>query len=372
MEKVLSYAMVGGAEGSFIGPVHRMAVGMDGLAVLAAGAFSRSPERNAATGAALGIDPGRVYPSWREMIAGEKGKVDFISVCTPNSSHFEITRAALEAGFDVMCEKPVSLTAAEAEELSRIARRGGRIVAVPFTYTGFPMVKLAKDLVAAGEIGRIAKISVEYHQGSFRKLSAENARRTAWKMDPAVSGRSCVTADIGVHGFELVEYVSGLKVEKVLADVSSFVHEAGLDDDAAVLMRLEGGAKAVLSVSKIAAGEENGLRIRFYGEKGSLFWDQENPNSLVARYPLAPDRVYRRKGPLVSDISPLAAAAVRTPAGHNEGFIEAFANIYRNFCRSVISRKAGDFPTVEDGARAMRFVEAVLDSGENGNIWMKV
>ncbi len=369
MEKKLEYAMIGGAEGSFIGPIHRMALRMDNLAELKAGAFSRDGARNAATGRALSLDSGRVYGDWRGLLAAEKGKVDFIVVCTPNSSHFEIAAAALEAGFDVMCEKPVSMSVDEAETLARIARRKRRMVAVPFTYTGFPMVKLARDLVKAGELGRICKAVVEYQQGSFRKTASDNPRRIAWKMDPRECGPSCVTADIGVHGFEILEYVTGRKVRSVLSDLSSFTHPAGLEDDASILLRLDGDAKAAMVVSKIATGEENGVRMRIYGDKASLFWNQESPNSLVVRYPFGPDRVFHRRAPYVAPVSPSAEAASRIPAGHNEGFIEALANIYRSFCESVRTRKRGDAPGIAEGARAMMFVEAVLASHANGNVW---
>ena len=372
MKEKLTYAMIGGAEGSFIGPIHRMAIRMDNLATLEAGAFSRDGRRNASTGRNLGLAPERVYADWRDLIAAEKGKVDFISLCTPNSSHFAIAKAALEAGFDVMCEKPVSMTCAEADELVRLARARKKMVGVPFTYTGFPMVKLARDLVKSGELGKVCKVVVEYQQGSFRKLASENARRTAWKMDPRLSGPSCVTADIGVHGFEILEYVTGKKVKAVLADLSSFVHAAGLDDDGSMLMRLDGKAKASMVISKIATGEENGVRLKVYGEKASLFWNQEAPNTLTLRYPQGPDRVFHRRAPYVAGASEAAERASRTPAGHNEGFIEAFANIYGEFCRSVILRKRGDFPGIADGARTMKFVESVLASNKAGNKWVEI
>ena len=379
MKEKLTYAMIGGAEGSFsgaegsfIGPVHRMAIRMDSLATLEAGAFSRDGRRNASTGRLLGLDPGRVYADWCDLLEFEKGKVDFISLCTPNSSHYAIAKAALEAGYDVMCEKPVSMTCAEADELVRIARARKRVVGVPFTYTGFPMVKLARDLVKSGELGRICKVVVEYQQGSFRKLASENARRTAWKMDPRLSGPSCVTADIGVHGFELLEYVTGNKVKAVLADLSSFVHSAGLDDDGSILMRLDGKAKASMVISKIATGEENGVRLRVYGDKASLFWNQEANNYLSVKQPFGTEQIYKRNAPYVAAISETSARLSRIPAGHHEGFIEAFANIYREFCAAVRDRKAHDFPGPREGVRTMRFVEAVLRSNKNGNRWEKI
>lgn len=369
----LTYAMIGGAEGSFIGPVHRMALRMDNTAVLSAGCFSRNGKLNAMTGKGLGIDKSRVYPSWQKLIEGEKGRTDFVSICTPNGSHREIASAAIEAGFDVLCEKPLSMTALEAEEICRLARKHRRIVGVPFTYSGYPMVKAARDVVSSGELGAICKVVLEYQQGSFRKTAAEGAKRISWKMDPAAAGPSCVTADIGVHGFHLIEYVTGLKVETLLSDLSSFVHAAGLDDDASILMRFEDGrAKAAMVASKVATGEENGVRIRVYGEKASLFWNQESPNELAVRYPFSPDRILRRKAPYMETYSVSSVLASRIPAGHPEGFIEAFANIYRGFASSVRSRRAGDFPTARDGARAMRFVDAVLRSADGGGVWTKV
>jgi predicted dehydrogenase len=367
----ITYAMVGGGEGSFIGPIHRMAAKMDDSAELVAGSFSRDAKSNAATGRALSLDPARVYSDWRELIAAEKGAVDFVTVCTPNDSHFAIAECALKAGMHVMCEKPLSLTLDEAKTLRRLAKRKGLLLAVPFTYTGNPMVKLARDLIASGELGRICKVHVEYMQGSFRKIDFRKPldKRNRWKMDPASSGPSCVVADIGVHAACLTEYMTGLKIEKVLADISSFAPGNRLDDDASVLMRLSGGAKAVITASKVATGEENGLRVRIYGEKAGLFWDQEDNNSLTVRYPFGPDRVYRRNAPYVRGASELAFRSSRIPAGHHEGFIEAFANIYRGFCAAVAGEDGIDFPTAEEGVMTMRFVEAVLKSAAGGGRW---
>lgn len=369
----LRYAMVGGAKGSFIGPIHRMALRMDDLADLSAGCFSRDPAANAAAGAACGLSADRVYTGWREMLSAEKGRVDFISVCTPNDSHYEIAKAALEAGFDVMCEKPLSITLAEAEELSRLAKRKRRVLGIPFTYSGFPMVKCARDLIAKGELGKIDKIVLEYQQGSFRKIDFSKPldKRNAWKMDPKRSGRSCVVADIGVHGFHLIEYVTGLEVKTLLADLSSFAPGNRLDDDASILMRL-GKAKASMVVSKVATGEENGVRLRVYGDKASLFWNQESPNYLSVKYPFGPERICKRKAPYMGEVSAASVRSSRIPAGHHEGFIEAFANIYDEFCAAVRDRKAHDFPGAREGIRTMRFVEAALESNRKGNVWQRL
>ena len=380
--KRLKYAMIGGAKGSFIGPIHRMAIRLDDLADLAAGCFSRDARSNAATGAKLRLDPKRVYPSWRELIAAERGKVDFVVVCTTNETHYEIARAALEAGFDVFCEKPLSLTVPEAEELGRVARRRRRVLGIPFTYTGYPMVKLARDLVRNGELGKVDKVVLEYVQGSFRKVDFSKPldRHNAWKMNPKISGPSCVVADIGVHAFTMIEYVTGLAAKSLLADLSSFAPGNRLDDDASILMRLgpaKGGrravsAKASLVVSKIATGEENGVRMRVYGDKASLHWDQEAPNYLTLKYPFRPDAVYRRKAPYVAEVSPASVRASRFPAGHHEGFVEALATIYDEFVAAVISRRACDHPGPREGIRSMRFVEAALASSARGAVWMPV
>lgn len=376
----LTYAMIGGAKGSFIGPVHRMAVRLDDLADLKAGSFSRDDAANYAAASDIGIDEDRVYSDWRTLLAAEKGRVDFISICTPNDSHYAIAKAAMEAGFDVVCEKPLAMTLAEAEELEAIAKSCGRILAIPFTYSGFPMVKLARDLVAAGEIGEICKIVLEYQQGSFRKIDFTKPldKRNAWKMSPEKSGPSCVVADIGVHGFHLIEYVSGHRVQSILADLSSFAPGNTLDDDASILMRLapksEGGLspKASMVVSKVATGEENGVRLRIYGDKASLFWNQEAPNYLSVKYPFEAERIYKRNAPYVKEISASATSSCRIPAGHHEGFIEGFANIYSEFCAAVRDRKAHDFPGPLDGVRTMRFVEAALKSNSNANTWMEI
>ena len=359
--------MVGGARGSFIGPIHRMAIRMDDLADLVAGCFSRDARTNAASAEKFRIAPERTYSDGLKLIAAEAGRIDFLVVCTTNETHHAIAKAALLAGIDVLCEKPLSLTAKEAAELGRIAKRKRLVLGVPFTYTGYPMVKLARDLVKKGELGKIDKIVLEYQQGSFRKPD----RRNSWKMNPKIAGPSCVVADIGVHAFTMIEYVTGLEVKSLLADLSSFA-SGGLDDDASILMRLSEGAKASLVTSKIATGEENGVRLRVYGDKASLYWNQEENNYLSVKSPFAPERIYKRNAPYFADLSPAAKRATRIPAGHHEGFLEAFANIYDEFCAAVRDRKAHDFPGPRDGVRTMKFVEAALASNRAGNTWVKI
>ena len=363
----LTYAMVGGAKGSFIGPIHRMAVRMDDLGDLVAGCFSRDAKTNAGSGAKFGIEPNRVYADWKKLIKCEAGKIDFLVICTTNETHYAIAKAALEAGIDVFCEKPLSLTVKEAETLGRLANRKRLVLGVPFTYTGYPMVKLARDLVKRGELGKVDKVVLEYQQGSFRKPD----RRNSWKMDPKIAGPSCVVADIGVHAFTMIEYVTGLEVKTLLADLSSFA-SGGLDDDASVLLRLGGGAKASLVTSKIATGEENGVRLRVYGDRASLYWDQEAPNELTVKYPTKPEMVFRRRAPYVEALSPAANRASRFPAGHHEGFVEALGNIYDEFVAAVVSRKARDFPGAREGIRSMRFVDACLKSAKLGSRWVRL
>ena len=372
--KRLAYAMVGGAKGSFIGPIHRMAIRMDDLADLVAGCFSRDAKANAVSGEKLRLDPARVYADWKKLIAAEADRIDFLVVCTTNETHYPIAKAALEAGIDVFCEKPLSLSVKEAEELGRIAKRKRLVLGIPFTYTGYPMVKLARDLVKRGELGKVDKVVLEYVQGSFRKIDFTKPldKRNAWKMNPRVSGPSCVVADIGVHAFTMIEYVTGLEAKTILADLSSFAPGNRLDDDASILLRLADGAKASLVVSKVATGEENGVRLRVYGEKASLHWDQESPNYLTVKYPLKPEMTFKRKAPYVLGLSEAAQRASRFPAGHHEGFVEALGNIYDEFVAAVVSRKARDFPGARAGIRSMRFVEAALKSAKSGSRWMKL
>ena len=372
--KRLKYAMVGGAKGSFIGPIHRMAVRMDDLADLVAGCFSRDAKANAVSGEKFRLEPSRVYSDWKKLLAAERDRIDFLVICTTNETHYAIAKAALEAGLDVFCEKPLSLTVREAETLGRLAARKHLVLGIPFTYVGYPMVKLARDLVARGELGVVDKIVLEYVQGSFRKVDFSKPldKHSAWKMNPRISGPSCVVADIGVHAFTLIEYVTGLEVKTLLADLSSFAPGNRLDDDASILMRLSDGAKASLVTSKIATGEENGVRLRVYGDKASLYWDQESPNSLTVKYPLRPEMIFRRRAPYVGALSEAAQRASRFPAGHHEGFVEALGNIYDEFVAAVLTRRTRDFPGPREGVRSMRFVEAALKSAKSGNRWVRI
>lgn len=382
----LKMAMVGGGTGAFIGKVHRAAVQLAGGVELVAGAFSSQPARSREDGARLGLDSGRAYASWREMLEGESARpvgerVDFVSVCTPPDSHFEIARACLAAGFHVMCEKPLTRTVAEAKELFDCARRSKRVFGIMHPYVGYPLVKLARDLVARGDLGRVAKVVVVYPQGSFRRIDWTKplSPRQQWQRDPSRQGISGCMADIGVHAANLVEYVTGLKIRKLLSDMSRFTR-GPLDDDGAAFLRLEKGARGVLLASKVATGEANPLRIHVYGEKKSLFWRQDEPDVLTVSSPFAPAETWSRGSTYVAAASAAAARATRLPAGHPEGFIEAFANTYRNFCDAILAKRERrkptdlelDFPGIDEGVRGMRFVEAMVASARRGNVWVSV
>ena len=385
MKRILRMGMVGGGVGAFIGEVHRKAARMDGYVVLAAGAFSSDPAKSKRTGEELGLDPSRTYSSWERMLAAEaklpKGeRIDFVSICTPNDTHFPIAKACLEAGFDVMCEKPMTFDVAEALELEKTVRKTGRTFGLLHTYTGYPMVKLARDMVKAGDLGKIRKVVVRYPQGwLYRRTGADN-KQAAWRTDPKLSGRAGCMGDIGVHAANLAEFVTGLKIVEVLADLTTYVKGRKLDDDGNVLFHMEKGAKGVLTASQIAPGEENDLHIWVYGEKKALCWYQENPNYLRVFDQEKPEEVWKRGNGYVAAKSASAARCTRTPTGHPEAIIEAFANHYNNFCDTIRAKELKrrpsalelDFPGVADGVRGMKFIAAVCDSSENGNVWTKI
>ena len=379
-------AMVGGGVGAFIGKVHRAAARFNGDVEFVAGALSSNPARSREQGILLGLDPARAYGTWQELIAGELAlpagvRADFVSICTPPGSHLEIAKACLEAGFHVMCEKPMARNAAEAEELAACVARTRRVFGLMHPYVGYPTVKLARDLVARGDLGRVAKVVVQYPQGSFRRIDWTKplTPRQKWQRDPRVHGISGCMSDIGVHAANLLEYVSGLKIREVLSDMARFTH-GPLDDDGAALLRLEKGARGILLASKIATGEDNGLRIRVYGEKKALAWREDEPETLTITSPFAPAETWRRGAAYVAAVSAAAARATHLPAAHPEGLHEAFANHYRNFCDTIRARQARrrptalelDFPDVQAGVRGMRFVEAMVASARDGNTWKKV
>jgi len=376
----LRLGMIGGGQGAFIGAVHRLAAALDGLYELTAGAFSSDAEKSRATGVLLGLPADRVYGSYQELIAQEKqrpeaGRVQVIAIVTPNHLHFEPAKQALENGFHVILDKPMTFSLAEAKQLRQIAAASGKKLLLTHTYTGYPMVKEARQLVAAGALGAIRKVYVEYPQGWLSGFEEGTAnKQAAWRTDPARSGAAGAMGDIGTHAFNLLEYVSGLQVVKLCADINTVVPGRRLDDDGAVLLKLANGASAVLMASQIAAGEENNVRVRVYGEKGGLEWQQADANTLLMKWPDRPAEI-RRAG--TGYVGSYARHNARTPAGHPEGYLEAFANLYRNFALSLQADAAGqtpspealDYPSLEDGVRGMAFIENVIASGRSDKKW---
>ena len=369
----LRYGMVGGGPGAFIGQVHRMAAALDGEWELVAGAFSSSPERCREQGRLLGLDPTRAYDDYRTMAEAEAAlpddsRIDAVSIVTPNHLHSPVARAFLDAGVHVVCDKPMTTSAADAEDLRRAVERTGLVFAVTYNYTGYPMVKEVRRQLLSGRLGTLRKVVAEYSQGWLTtRLEEAGQKQAAWRLDPAQAGPSSAVADIGSHAHNLVRYVTGLEIDAVFAELASLVPGRTMEDDASVLTRFAGGAKGVFCVSQVCAGEENGLRLRVYGDAGGLDWRQERPDELRLRFPDAPEQRLTRGSPY---LSAAARHATRLPPGHPEGFVEAFANIYRNAGRTIGARMAGkeagtlerDFPDHVDGVRGVRFVESVLRS----------
>ncbi|MBO3270090.1 MULTISPECIES: Gfo/Idh/MocA family protein [Hymenobacter] len=376
----LRLGMIGGGQGSFIGGVHRMAASLDGLYELVAGAFSSNPDTSRATGQELGLAPDRVYGSYQELLEQEAQRpeaerVQVISIVTPNHLHFAPAKMALEHGFDVVLDKPMTFSLAEAKELRTVVETTGRRLCLTHTYTGYPMLKEAKQLVADGVLGTIRKVYIEYPQGWLSTYEEGGAnKQAAWRTDPARSGAAGAMGDIGTHAFNLLEYVSGLEVTQLCADINVVVPGRQLDDDGAVLLKLANGASGVLVATQVAAGEENNLRVRLYGEKGGLDWQQADNNTLLVKWLDKPTEI-RQTG--ASYLSPLALHNSRIPAGHPEGYLEAFANLYRNFALTLIAdlggpaapAEAADYPGVEDGVRGMGFIESVIASGKSEQKW---
>ncbi|SMB98371.1 oxidoreductase domain protein [Hymenobacter roseosalivarius DSM 11622] len=373
--------MIGGGQGAFIGAVHRHAAALDGLYELVAGAFSSNPETSKASGQLLGLAADRVYGSYEELIAREKAlpeteRVQVLSIVTPNHLHFAPAKLALENGFHVILDKPMTFSLAEAKELQAVAAASNGHFCLTHTYTGYPMVKEARQLVASGELGTIRKAYVEYPQGwlsNFEEGSSDN-KQAAWRTDPARSGVAGAMGDIGTHAFNLLEYVTGLSVTQLCADINTVVPGRKLDDDGAVLLRLAGGASGVLVATQVAAGEENNVRLRVYGDKGGLEWQQVDANTLQVKWLDRPTEI-RRAG--TGYVSSYARHNTRTPAGHPEGYLEAFANLYRNFALSLqaelggksASAEALDYPSIEEGVRGMAFIENVIASGRSDQKW---
>lgn len=382
MKKKIRMGMLGGGPGSFIGPVHRMAANLDGLIELVCGCFSSTPEKSAQTGKELCLPENRIYTSYQEMIEKEAQlpegeRMDFISIVTPNHVHYAPAAMAMEAGFHVALDKPITFSLDEAKSLAEISARTGKRLLLTHTYSGYPLVKEARFRVKRGDLGKIRRVYVEYPQGWLSTDCAAVNKQAAWRVDPTRSGKAGCMGDIGTHAFHLANYITGLKPVELCAELNSFVPDRLLDDDGTVFIRYEGGARCLLSASQVCAGVENGLYIRIYGEKGGLEWRQDSPNTMIFRPAEGAAEMIRTSTPGIE--SPAAQHNSRVPGGHPEGFIEAFANLYRNFALTLIadadnetpSEHALDFPSVADGIEGMQFVDAVVSSSAQNAAWVK-
>lgn len=376
----LKMGMVGGGKNAFIGAVHRIAANIDGLIELHCGAFSSNPKTSVASGKELFLSQDKCYESYQQMFETEAKlplheRMDFVSIVTPNYAHFAPAMMALEFGFHVVLDKPMTLTLEEAKQLQQKVKETGLYLCLTHTYSGYPMVKQAKSMIEEHQLGTIRKIMVEYPQGWLStNLENDGNQQASWRTDPSKSGISGCMGDIGTHAAHLAEYISGLKIEQLCADINIVVENRKLDDDGNVLLKFDNGANGILVASQIAAGEENSLKIKIYGEKGGLEWHQMEPNTLIVKWLDAPAQIYRTGNAYLSKI---AAFNARIPSGHPEGYLEAFANIYRNFALTLQSKLEGkepnnfmlDFPTVEDGVRGMAFIENVIASGKSTQKW---
>ena len=384
MARKLRMGMVGGGPDAFIGDVHRKAARMDGKIELVSGMFSRTAEKSAQAGTAQFIDPSRVHSNIDAYIAAELAlpadeRIDFVCICTPNSSHFSAAKAFLDAGFHVMCDKPLTTDLATAKEFRDVVAKSGLLFGLTHNYTGYPMVKLARDMVAAGDLGDVRKIVVKYPQGWLASaIDAEGQKQAEWRTDPAIAGASSCMGDIGTHAENLAEYITGLKMVRICADLNAIVPGRRLDDDGNCLVHWENGVKGLLFASQISVGEENGLAINIYGTKSAIEWHQEHPNWLHQHFPDQPSKVWKRGNDYIGAKSPAAGRATRIPFGHPEAFLEAFANLYVNYAEALNARLDGvdpdplalDFPGIEDGVRGVAFIEACVESAKNGATWV--
>jgi len=374
--------MIGGGQGAFIGAVHRLAASMDGKAELVAGAFSSDAARSRASGADLLLDPARVYGTYAEMARAEAAlpgsrRMDFVVIVTPNHEHFPAARLFLEAGFNVVCDKPATLNLTEAKRLRAVVRKTRKVFVLTHNYTGNVMVKQARQFVRAGHLGVIRKVVVEYPQGWLStKLEDTGQKQASWRADPTKSGASNCLGDIGTHAENLARYITGLRIAELCADLTTFVPGRKLEDDSSILVRFEGGAKGVLHASQISVGEENNLNIRIYGTKAALEWHQEHPNELTVKFPDRPREIWRRGN---AYIGLPARRFARIPAGHPEGYLEAFGNVYLEAFRAITAEvqnrpmpRGLDFPTIEDGIEGMAFIEAAVRSSKAGARWRRL
>ncbi len=376
MKRKLRMGMVGGGSDAFIGAIHRLAAFMDNQIELVCGCFSVDPEISISSGLSYYLSPDRVYKTYVEMFEKESAmpadkRIDFVSIVTPNRWHFEPAMMALENGFNVVVDKPITFSLEEAKALKAKVEETGLTLALTHTYSGFPAVKEAKYRIARGDLGTIRRIYVEYPQGWLsERIELQGGNNAGWRTDPKRSGKAGCVGDIGTHAWHLSEYISGQKVVELCAELTAFVPGRPIDDDGVAFFRYDGGAKGVLMSSQVAVGEENALKIRVYGERGGLEWDQQEPNTLLAKWTGRPTEIVRVGNGYMSDVAKWNS---RTPGGHPEGYVEAFANIYRNFAKTLQAKLNGetptpemlDFPTVEDGLRGMQFIETMVESGYN-------
>lgn len=375
--------MIGGGPDAFIGAVHRIAANLDGQIELVCGAFSSQAEKSKVMGKSLFLERSRSYSSYTEMIEREKRlpeseRMDFVSIVTPNHIHFDPAKLALESGFHVIIDKPLTLTLAEAKQLKKVVDKTGRVLAVTHAYTGYPMVKEARQLVASGKIGKVRKVYVEYPQGWLSQPEEKtNNKQAAWRVDPKRAGLGGATGDIGTHAANLAEYITGSNIVELCSSLNSVVKGRLLDDDAAAFLKFGNDATGILIATQVASGQENNLCIKVYGDKGGLEWRQEEPNTLVVRSLEKPKEVYRSGMGYLSDA---AKKAARVPSGHPEGYLEAFANVYIAFANAIRDYRPGkkvnaakyDFPDVEDGVRGMAFVEAMVKSSKSNQKWTAI
>lgn len=382
MNRKLKMGMIGGGQDAFIGAIHRLAANMDGLIELSCGALSINPETAKSSGKALFLPESRTYTSYEEMIKAEANlpigeRMDFVTIVTPNFAHFAPAMMALDYGFNVVIEKPITFSLEEAKLLEQKLNETGLILCLTHTYSGYPMVKQAKAMLKEGKLGKVRKVWVEYPQGWLSKLSErEGNAQAAWRTDPTKAGKSSVMGDIGTHAAHLAEYITGSKITDVCAELNTLVEGRIMDDDGAVMLKFENGAKGVLMASQVAAGEENALKIRVYGEKGGIEWFQHDPNTLIVKWLEEPMQILRA-GSNYGHLSSFATHNCRTPGGHPEGYLEAFANIYRNFALTLGCKLDGkeptaemlDFPSIEDGLRGMAFIDSVVASAHSDKKW---
>ena len=369
----LRFALIGGGEGAFIGAVHRLAAELDSQAELSAGCFSSDAERSVRAGEEIyGLPSERCYDDVDALVRGELAqpgnkRIHFAIVATPNHTHFPIAHALLQGGFHVVCDKPLTVTSEEAASLASLSRDRNLQLAVTYNYTGYPMVREARELVASGALGEIRRVQCEYLQGWLATAEeTEGNKQAQWRTDPSRAGAAGCFGDIGSHAENLLHFVTGLEIDTLCADLTTFVPGRALDDDGNVLLRFAGGARGVISASQIAVGEENALTLRVYGTEGALAWSQQEPNSLLVRWPDRPFETRRTGGPGSS------APGARVPAGHPEGYLEAFANLYVAFCATLRGEAGESFPDVRDGLRGVRFIEQVVASSTQGGAWMSM